>query len=144
MKKELNNKFNEEMTRYKETLFFYAKKCDWESFKDNAGRLFDYVESIERLETERRFFNVSKVIVAILFPAVLAIMKVNPQLYPGFEKIKDQMIIIAIGGCCFEVYFFYTFRKYMQGKSVYYNRRKARFIRNIEEDFRDMSLPGSA
>jgi hypothetical protein len=144
MKKELNKKFNEEMTRYKETLFFYAKKCDWESFKDNAGRLFDYVESIERLETERRFFNVSKVIVAILFPAVLAIMKVNPQLYPGFEKIKDQMIIIAIGGCCFEVYFFYTFRKYMQGKSVYYNRRKARFIRNIEEDFRDMSLPGSA
>ena len=94
MKKEFNKKFNEEMTRYKNTLFFYARKCDCESFKDNAGRLFDYVDSIERLEIERRFFNISKVIVAILFIAVLAIKKVNPEFSPGFEKIKDQMVQI--------------------------------------------------
>ncbi len=41
MNKELNRAFNEEITGYKNALLHYAKRCEWEMFKDNAGRLFD-------------------------------------------------------------------------------------------------------
>jgi len=63
MKRELNERFNYEVDRYRKALLFYAKQCQWDTFKANAGRLFDYVESIEMSEIERRFFNISKIIV---------------------------------------------------------------------------------
>ena len=59
MNQELNQLFSEEVNRYKNALLFCAKQCEWETFKINAGRLFDYVESIEMSELERKFFNIS-------------------------------------------------------------------------------------
>jgi len=140
MKSDMHRKFNDEITRYKNSLLFYARKCDWERFKINAGRLFDYVESIEMSEIERRFFNISKVVVIILCLAVAVIFKLNPGIIPEAERVKELLTLSAIAGCCFEVYFFFNFRKYMQGKTVYYKKRRERFIRNIENDFRNVSL----
>ncbi len=63
MENELQRKINEEVTRYKNSLAFYAKKCEWDTFKINAGRLFDYLEKVEMSEFERKFFSASKVII---------------------------------------------------------------------------------
>jgi hypothetical protein len=140
MNTDMHRKFNDEITRYKNSLLFYARKCDWERFKVNAGRLFDYVESIEMSEIERRFFNISKIVVVILGIAVAVIFRLNPGIFPEAERVKELLTLSAIAGCCFEVYFFFNFRKYMQGKTVYYKKRRERFIRNIENDFRNVSL----
>lgn len=140
MKPDMHRKFNDEITRYKKSLLFYARKCDWDRFKVSAGRLFDYVESIEMSEIERRFFNISKVVLIILCALTAVIFKLNPGLFPEAEKIKELMTLSAIAGCCFEVYFFFNFRRYMQGKTVFYKKRRERFIRNIENDFRNVSL----
>ena len=144
MKREIHNKFNEEVNRYRKALLFHAKKCDWGTFKLNAGRLFDYVEAIEMSEIERRFFAITKGVVAILFFMVLFIVKMNPHLYPQLERLNELMTIAAVAVCCFEVYFFYNFRIYMTTKTALYNKRRETFIRDIEQDFREMALSAAA
>jgi hypothetical protein len=143
MDSELRKRFNEEINRYRNALLFYAKKCEWDTFKINAGKLFDYVESIEISEIEREFFRITKILLFVVFLMVILVYKMNPSVYPGLEKIKDIVTLIAIGSCGFEVYFFFSFRMYMQNKSIFYKKRKERFIRDIENDFRNMVLSTS-
>jgi hypothetical protein len=144
MKNELHRKINEEVTRYKNSLTFYAKKCEWDAFKVNAGRLFDYLETIEMSEFERKFFRISKAVAIVLVLTVLFIIKMNPEAYPQLVRIKELMILFAIGGCCFEVYFLYNFRMYKKGRTIYYEKRRDKFISDIERDFRDIIIPSIA
>jgi hypothetical protein len=145
MKHELNEIFNKEVDRYKNTLIFYAKQCEWDTFKVNAGRLFDYVESIEMSEIERRFFNISKVIVAVLAVVVVVILRLNIINLPeiaGYETagLKKIIILAALAGGCFEVYFLLNFKLYMKYKTNFYKKRKERFIIDIERDFKNITV----
>ena len=144
MENKLQRKINEEVTRYKNSLAFYAKKCEWDTFKINAGRLFDYLEKVEMSEFERKFFIASKVVAVVLVLTVLFIIKINPEAYPRLLRVKELMILFAIGGCCFEVYFLYNFRMYQKGRRIYYKKRRDRFIREVERDFRDIIIPSIA
>lgn len=144
MDSEFNSIFNKEITQYKKTLLFYAKKCDWQRFKLNAGQLFDYVESTEMSETEKRFFRITKGIVAVLFIMLILIVKMNPERYPELAPINELMTLAAVAVCCFEVYFFYNFRIYIKAKSFFYKKRREKFIRNIEQDFKEGSVRAAA
>ena len=139
-----DKQFNDEINRYKYTLRFCAKICEWETFKVKAGKLFDYVESIEMMEIEHKFFKISKVMAAILFLFLVVIFQIDPAIHPEYARFRELLILTAIAGCCFEVYFFFNFRMYMKGKTLYYTARKEDFIRNIEEDFRGFTIPGEA
>lgn len=141
MKKELHRTFNQEVHRYRNILTSCAKKCDWESFKLHAGRLFDYCESIEMSEIERRFFGISKIVMLVLFVIAIVFFKVDPDVFPEFVRVKRIFTFSALGGCLFELYFFINFRTYMRIKTEFYKQRKERFIRNIERDFRNVILP---
>lgn len=143
MNEQLARTFNEEIERYKNALLFYAKKCEWDTFKINAGKLFDYIESIEMSEIEKKFLKISKVVIAILFLAVVIICRINPDIYPGLIKIKKVMTLSAVGGCSFELYFFLNFSKYMEQKMSFYKKRRERFISNIERDFREIIVPAT-
>ncbi|MBI5665038.1 MAG: hypothetical protein HZC49_08155 [Nitrospirae bacterium] len=144
MENELYNKFNEEISRYRNSLLFYAKKCDWDTFKDNAGRLFDYVESFEMSVLERKVFRITKIVLAVLFFMVALIIKMNPNMYPEFAKINELMTVTAIATCGFEVFFLYNYRMYMKGKISCYNKRRERFIMNIQRDFEHMTVSMAA
>ncbi len=144
MKKELHAAFNEEITRYKNTLLFYARKCDWDTFKVNAGRLFDYIESIEMSETKRKFLKVFGLILAVLVPSVLFILKIHMGGCPTLLRLRDVLGLTVIAGCGFEFYFFLNFRMYMDVKTALYKKRRERFIKNIEQDFRKMILLSKA
>jgi hypothetical protein len=138
MTEELNRTFNEEVNRYKNALLFYAKKCDWETFKVKAGKFFDYLESIEMSEIERKFFNISKIIIFILCIVVLFIFKLNQNVSPEIAGLRKLIILTALAGCSFEIYFFYNFRLYMRYKANFYKKRKEKFISDIERDFKDI------
>ena len=140
MKKELCRQFNEEVNRFRGSLLFYARMCDWDNFKIVAGRLFDYAESIEISEVERRFFNWFKLILAGLLLIVFLVFKMNPEMYPWIERFKDNLTLIAAAGCCYEIYFFLNFRRYMQMKTFLAKKRRELFINNIEQDFREMTI----
>lgn len=140
MKDELNRKFNAEMQRYKNSLLYYAKACEWDIFKDNAGRLFDYVESIEISEIERKFSNISKVIVVMLFIVVVVILKMNMTILPEIAGLKKIIILMALGVGCFEVYFYFNFKMYMKYKTGFYKKRKERFVVDIERDFKNITV----
>lgn len=138
MTKELNRTFNEEVNRYKNALLFYAKKCDWETFKVKAGKFFDYLESIEMAEIERKFFKISKIIIFILCVVVLFIFKLNSNISPEISGLRKFIILVALGGGSFEIYFFFNFRVYMKNKKIFYNKRRERFVSDIERDFKDI------
>ncbi|KPK30166.1 MAG: hypothetical protein AMK70_14665 [Nitrospira bacterium SG8_35_1] len=96
------------------------------------------------MEIEHKFFKISKVMVAILFLFLVVIFQIDPAIHPEYARFRELLILTAIAGCCFEVYFFFNFRMYMKGKTLYYTARKEDFIRNIEEDFRGFTIPGEA
>ena len=140
MKEELHKIFNAEVERYRKSLLYYAKACEWDTFKDNAGRFFDYIESIEISEIERKFFNISKVIIGVLSIVVLVILKLNITASPAIAGLKKIIILTALAGGCFEIYFFLNFKMYMKYKTNYYKKRKERFIIDIERDFKDITV----
>ncbi len=137
MEKELAEKFNDVVERYRQALLHYARQCDWDMFKTKAGSLFDYVEVIELSEIERRFFRVFKSVLVVLVLAVAAIVNMDITVRPDLQRLRYTVIVLGIAGSCFEVYFFLTFRWFMVAKSLYHKKRKDRFIRNMEKDFRD-------
>lgn len=132
----LEKSFNEEVERYRTILLVCAKKSEWNSFKTNAGKLFDYCESIEMSVLEKKFFNISRVIMAVLIAVVFALFRIDPDIQWGTLRLREVMILTAIGGCGFELYFFINFKSYMVCKISNYKYRRERFIRNIESDFR--------
>jgi len=141
MNRTLHKTFNEEVSRYKNSLLFYAKQCNWDTFRSRAGRLFDYIESVEKQEMERRFFKVFKIILSFLFFSVFFIININPVSHPEMSRIKDMLIIAALSGCCYELYFFISFRYYVKHKIAFYEKRRERFIYNLKGDFRDIIVP---
>lgn len=138
MDKELSIKFNEEVHRYRNALLFHAKQSEWDIFKSNAGSLFDYIESIEMSEFKRRFVRVMKILSVVLLFMVAVIWQIT--VYPELEKVKDVILLLSIAGCCFGVYFFFNFRIYLKSKVKLYEKRKQKFIREVENDFREMTV----
>lgn len=139
MEKELADMFSQVVERYRLALLQHARRCDWETFKAKAGGLFDYVERIEMSEIESRFFRIFKSILAVLVAVALAIANMDASLHPDLGRVKYTIIVLAAAGSCFELWFFLNFRMYMIGKTIYYKKRKDRFIRNIEKDFKEMT-----
>jgi hypothetical protein len=136
MDKSLEKSFNEEVDRYRQILLACAKKSEWNTFKTNAGKLFDYVESIEMSVLEKKFFSISRVIMAVLIVVFVTVFRLDPEVHWGTLRLRELMILAGLGGCGFELYFFLNFATYMSGKKTYYQRRRERFIRSIESDFR--------
>lgn len=136
--------FNEEVERYRRTLLSLARKCDWDAFKVQAGRLFDYVESIEMTEVERRFMRIFKIIMVILFIVLAFVWTMNPEMFPELARHKKGIVLMALAGGCFELYYYLSFRMFMEQKTKCYNKRRERFIRNIEQDFRACLVAAAA
>ncbi len=137
MNRELRTAFNSEIERYRNILFSCAKRCEWDIFKVNAGKLFDYIESIEMSELERRFLRVFLLVMALLFCILALSVRVNIDSYPELARLKGFFGLTALAGGSFELYFFLNFRMYMDYKTNLYKTRRERFIRNIEDDFRN-------
>lgn len=144
MENELYNKFNEEINRYRNSLLFYAKKCDWDTFKVNAGRLFDYCESFELSVLEKKFFRITKIVLTVLFFMVILIVKMNPNVYPELARVNELMTLAAVLTCFFEVFFMCNYRMYVKGKISCYKKRRERFIKSIQRDFEEMTVSMAA
>jgi hypothetical protein len=138
MNDEFANRINEEVERYKNALLHYAKQCEWDSFKSKAGALFDYLEAIELSEIQRKFFRMFRLILIVLVMIIVIILKMNGEAYPALLRFKDSLVITAIAGSCFELYFFLNFRLYVEHKMSWYKQRREQFIRNMEKDFKEI------
>jgi hypothetical protein len=136
MEKRLNEAFNQEVENYRRILLNCAGKNEWNSFKVSAGKLFDYVESIEMAVLEKKFFRISGVVMCILFLSVALIVGMSFDIKEEIIRIRKLMILAALMGSSFQLYFFVNFWRYMGQKMTYYERRRERFIKNIEQDFR--------
>ncbi len=140
MKKELAEQFSREVEGYRKALLFCARESNWEEFKAKAGKLFDYVETIERVELERKFFSVFSVILAALVVTVIALFSVNFEVSPESMRLKNTVLFTAIAASGFELYFFINYRTYAGVRTSLYKERRQSFIKNIEKDFRSFDL----
>ena len=136
MKKEHAEQFNRDIEQYRTALLYYARACDWENFKERAGRLFDYVEAVEYREVERRFYRIFNMILGFLVLTVIGIMTVDFSAYEGLINLKQKFLLSALAVGSYEVYIFRNYRKYAEVKSVQYDTRRRNFIQGIEQDFR--------
>jgi hypothetical protein len=144
MKRERSRAFSESVEGYRKALLRDARTCQWEAFKARAGRLFDYVESIEMSELKRRFHGIFRVVLTLLIASVGAIVILDSGLSPDIERLKFALIGAVVAGTCFELFFFLDFKMYMQSKMSWYRQRRERFVRNIEQDFRQMVFRAAA
>ncbi len=136
MTKEWRVQFNQNVENYRRILLYHARISDWENFKAKAGRMFDYLESIEYSQLERRFFKHFNVVLAVLVAIAVALFKVDFDVAPELLRIKNLMVLGGLGIGSFELFFYINYRTYVRVRTVNYAQRRERFIRNIEQDFR--------
>jgi hypothetical protein len=141
VKRELLKAFNEKVDKYRIALSDYAKRREWDAFEKNAAELFDYVERIEISVVQKRFQAISNVIIVVLFVFASLILKVHIDATPELIRMKRLIVLSTIGGGGFEFYFVMNFRLYMERKKTCYRKRRERFVKNIEDDFRNYCIP---
>ncbi len=140
MTRELARQFNDEVERYRRSMLYFAVKRDWDEFKSRAGGLFEYVETVEATERERRFYAVFSAIRAMLVLGVLIVLGVDPRVNAVWAEHRQMALMLSLAGCGFEVFFYVNFRTYVQARMAGYQRRRDAFIRNIERDFRSFAM----
>ena len=140
MNMEREQQFNQDVESYRKALLYHARIRDWETFKAKAGRMFDYVEAIEYSELQRRFFTNFNVVLFVLIVIVIALFKVDFAVSPELVRLKNAMVLAGLGVSSFELYFYVDYRIYVRVKTIHYAARRERFIRNIEQDFRNYVL----
>ncbi len=140
MKKTLAETFNREVDNYRKALLYYARKCDWDAFEAKAGRMFDYVESIEQSEIGRRFLSVFYIVLAALALTVFALFSIHFEVSPQMMQLKNTITFAAIAASTFELYFYINYRTYVGIRTSDYEKRRKNFINNIEQDFRKYYL----
>jgi hypothetical protein len=141
MDRQWRDRFNEEVERYRKSLIYYAKSCEWETFDNKAGILFDYLEMIEQRALERRFFSTFFIILAILAAAAVAILITDDRAFPVLLKYRNDIVLSAIAVSNFELYFYLDFRMYVKARMSRYKKRREQFIKNIERDFKEVIIP---
>jgi hypothetical protein len=142
MKKELAELFNQEVESYRNRLLYYARNCDWETFEEKAGRMFDYVESIEFRELERRFYMVFNLILVVLVLGVILLCSVDFQAHQELLRLKSGFILSGLAVSSFELYFYIDYRIFIGFKTFSYKKRRENFIQGIEQDFRSYAVQG--
>ncbi len=136
MRKELAEQFNREVDNYRKTLISLAERCDWNGFEAKAGRLFDYVESVEFMEIERRFFRIFNLILSVLILVIIGLLSVDFDVHQELLRLKNVFVLTAIAVSSFELYFFVDYRIFAQGRTFDYTKRRENFIKAIKRDFR--------
>ncbi len=136
MEKRLNETFSQEVEKYRRILLSCAAKREWNSFKLNAGKLFDYVESIEMSVLQKKFFRISAVVICLLFLSLVLIIGMGFGGQEEITRLRKLMLVTVLSGSSFQLYFFVNYRNYIGLKTTYYRHRRERFIKDIEQDFR--------
>ena len=139
MRRQLAERFNQEVENYRKALLYYARACDWETFEAKAGRLFDYVESVEFMELERRFFTIFGLILGVLVLTVIGLVSVDFEVHRELLRLKSAGVMSAIAVSSFELHFFLDYRIYADVKTRCYQKRRENFIRGIERDFQSLA-----
>jgi len=138
MDRELYQKIDVDVERFRKALVYYARASEWEIFENKAGSLFDYLEAIELTVLERKFMRIFRLILGILIVAVIIVMKLDSGIFPSLIQYKGAFALVTIAGACYELYFYLDFQIYVKAKMSWYKKRRERFIRNIEDDFRSL------
>ncbi len=137
MRKDRDERFSREVDGYRDSLLFSARLNDWETFERTAGNMFDYVESIELIELERRFFAIFNAVLAILVTTVVVLFVPDFDINP---ILKRDCILGALAVAGFELYFFVDYRMYVRLRTARSKRRRAHFVRAIAKDFEGYAM----
>ncbi len=99
--------------------------------------LFDYLESIETSEIRRIFSRIFRVTAAIVLLAGSALGIISSGSNPALlQHYESYLIVLIFSGILFLVWFHMDYRIITGLKASRRSRRRDKFVRNIEDDFR--------
>lgn len=136
MTREHARQFSDEIERYRRSLVYFARVCEWEEFTSRAGRLFDYVESVEFRELERRFFRTFYAVLAPLAAGVLLLVLLDFPAAAELQRLRNALVLGALCVSSFELFFYFDYRTYREVRIRHAGQRREQFIRSLERDFR--------
>lgn len=137
MDRQMNLAFDQEVESSRRALLYFARQCDWDAFKARAGRLFDYVEQVEAVVREQRFYRLFFAILAALVLAVMIVTGWNPGEDPRWQDFRRNVIFASLAASSFELFFYMNFRRYVEARASVHRQRREAFIRGIMQDFRE-------
>ncbi len=134
MDEKFQEKLNAEIERYKKALLFFARVCDWESFRANAAKLFEYLESVEVSLLKKKFYRAVTIILIAIAAAVGVFSILSRNGGPFFEKYRVVVALGAAVGLFFELLLVLEMQLYLSFMASRQKRREARFIKGITDD----------
>ncbi len=136
MNDQFQEKLNPEIEQYKKALLFFARVCDWESFRTNAAKLFEYLESVEVSLLKKKFYRTIAIILIALAAALGVFSIVSSAGSPFFEKYRIVVAVGAVAGLFFELLLVLEMHLYLSFRASKQKRREARFIKGITDDIK--------
>ncbi len=136
MSKELEKRIEEELSQYKKGLLFFAKMCDWNSFRKQAARLFEFLEETKVAAIKQKLREVTTVVLIALTTALVFFSVLSTTVVPKLAEIRVPVVFMIMAGFVFELLFLLEFRVYLSYRASMEKIRRQRFIEGIESEIK--------
>lgn len=136
MDRQVTRKLDNEISRYRKTLVYFAKTCDWKNFQNRAATLFDYLESVELFLLKKKIYQLFNIIFAVLAVTFLIFTTLSGSVSPLLMKYWGQLALSVAAAIFLGVLFFLELRMYTSIKATRLKKRKEKFIKTIEDNFK--------
>ncbi len=141
MDRNVLERLNSEIERYKVSLRYFARTCDWGSFRSKAAQLFDYLESTEVSLVKTRFYGTIGIIVMTLVAVVMLFTALGNVIAPFVARYRDGLLVVVLGAYGLGLLLLLELRLYLSIRTSRHGKRVDRFIRAIEGDVRSYMGP---
>ena len=136
MDKQFTKRLDNEISRYRKTLDYFAKTCDWKNFHRNAATLFDYLESAELFLLKKKIYQLFDIILIVLAVTFVMLSTLSGTVSPWLMKYWGQLALSVAVAIFLGVLFFLELRMYTSFKATRLKKRKEEFIKNMENNFK--------
>ncbi len=140
MDRNVLERLNSEIERYKVSLRYFARTCDWGSFRSKAAQLFDYLESTEVSLVKNRFYGTIGIIVMTLV-AVVTLFSAMGSVIAPFVQYRDDLLVVILGVYGLGLLLLLELRLYLSIRTSRHRKSEDRFIRAVEGDVRSSRGP---
>jgi len=137
MDKQFARMLDNEISRYRKALDYFAKTCDWKNFQRNAATLFDYLEFVELSLLKNKIYQLFDIIFVVLAVTFVLFSTLSGTVSPVLMKYWGQLVLGVVAASFLGVLFYLKLRMYASIKAARLTKRKEQFIKKIEDSFKN-------
>jgi hypothetical protein len=123
---------NADITRYGNALLYFARVCDWDSFRASAATLFEYLETAVTTVLKQKIYRAGALMTIVLLAALVVSVLVGGGVLAVYQ---ENILFIVAAGLVLELLVLAELRAYLGIRMSQEKRRKDQFIKKMERDF---------